>query len=59
MIREMEGGAAALGIPVKLGETPGQIESTPPAFGEHTDRVLEELGYGQQEIQQLRQEGVV
>ncbi|WP_319523816.1 CaiB/BaiF CoA-transferase family protein [uncultured Desulfosarcina sp.] len=59
MIREMEGGAAALGIPVKLGETPGRIDSAPPAFGEHTDRVLGELGYGQQEIQQLRQEGVV
>jgi len=59
MVREMKGGTAALGIPVKLDETPGLIESEPPAFGEHTDRVLEELGYGQQAIQQLRQDGVV
>ncbi|BBO78400.1 CoA transferase [Desulfosarcina widdelii] len=59
MIREMEGGTAALGIPVKFGETPGRIDSAPPTFGEHTDRVLENLGYGQQEIQKLRQEGVI
>jgi len=59
MIREREGRIAALGVAVKLGETPGGIDSPPAVFGEHTDRVLGELGYGPQEIQQLRQEGVV
>jgi crotonobetainyl-CoA:carnitine CoA-transferase CaiB-like acyl-CoA transferase len=59
MIREMEGTISALGVPVKLGETPGRLESAPPAFGEYTDRVLEELGYGGEEITLLRRQGVI
>jgi crotonobetainyl-CoA:carnitine CoA-transferase CaiB-like acyl-CoA transferase len=59
MTHEMEGGISTLGIPVKLGETPGRIDSAPPAFGEHTDQVLEELGYDKEKIARLRREGVV
>jgi formyl-CoA transferase len=31
-----------LGLPIKLGETPGSIRTPPPLLGEHTRRVLEE-----------------
>ncbi len=45
--------------PIKLSETPGSIRSGAPAFGEHTDAVLLDLGYDEQEIARLRQNGVV
>jgi crotonobetainyl-CoA:carnitine CoA-transferase CaiB-like acyl-CoA transferase len=48
-----------LGVPVKLSETPGGVHSAPPILGEHTDRVLSELGYDAPEIASLRHEGVV
>jgi crotonobetainyl-CoA:carnitine CoA-transferase CaiB-like acyl-CoA transferase len=48
-----------LGLPIKLSETPGSIESPPPKFGEHTDQVLSSLGYGVEAIARLRRRGDV
>jgi crotonobetainyl-CoA:carnitine CoA-transferase CaiB-like acyl-CoA transferase len=48
-----------LGIPVKLSRTPGAIDKPGPALGEHTDEVLHELGYGDDEVEQLKQAGAV
>ncbi len=33
-----------LGIPVKLSETPGAVRTPPPTLGEHTKKILTELG---------------
>jgi len=48
-----------LGVPVKMGATPGGVRSVPPAFGADTDRILEELGYRRAEIDKMREDGVV
>jgi crotonobetainyl-CoA:carnitine CoA-transferase CaiB-like acyl-CoA transferase len=48
-----------IGIPIKLSETPGQIRRVPPVLGEHTDEVLHEAGYTEEQIAQLRADGVV
>lgn len=49
-----------LGVPVKLGETPGAVRTPPPTLGEHTDRVLrEDLGLSEEEIEKLRDAGVI
>jgi crotonobetainyl-CoA:carnitine CoA-transferase CaiB-like acyl-CoA transferase len=45
--------------PVKLDGIPAQIARRAPTFGEHTDSVLDELGYTADEIEQLRTTGVV
>ncbi|MCO5145037.1 MAG: CoA transferase [Aquamicrobium sp.] len=43
MVVEMEG-YRGTGAPVKLSRTPASYRRLPPAFGEHTDEVLAEIG---------------
>lgn len=47
------------GIAIKLSETPGQIRQVGPSVGEHTDDVLQALGYDAERCQALRQAGTV
>jgi crotonobetainyl-CoA:carnitine CoA-transferase CaiB-like acyl-CoA transferase len=44
---------------VSLSATPGSIRTRPPTIGEHTDRILESLGYDAPAIAELRKKGVV
>lgn len=43
----------------RLSRTPGEIERPPPDFGEHTDEVLDALGYGPDERGRLRAAGII
>ena len=48
------------GIPVKLSETPGQIDTHAPRLGEHNEEIYcGLLGYDQQELSRLKEEGVI
>ncbi|HYE94444.1 MAG TPA: CoA transferase [Terriglobales bacterium] len=49
----------ALGIPVKLSETPGAVDRPAPLVGEHTAELLRTLGYSDDEQRTLRDAGVV
>ncbi len=47
-----------LGIPVKLGRTPGEPRRLPgPALGEHTEEVLRAAGYSEAEVAELLRTG--
>jgi crotonobetainyl-CoA:carnitine CoA-transferase CaiB-like acyl-CoA transferase len=45
--------------PVRLSRTPGGIRHRAPLVGEHTDEILQEIGFTAEEVDKLRQEGVV
>ena len=54
------GSIRALGVPVKLEDTPGAVRTAPPTLGQHTDEVLaRDLGLDSQEIAQLREKGAI
>ncbi len=48
-----------LGIPVKMGETPGSLRTLPVGFGENTREVLRELGYSEAAITDYQARGIV
>ena len=47
------------GIVPKLSATPGAIRTPAPTLGEHTDEVLEKLGFSAAEIGKLRQQKII
>lgn len=51
--------APVVAPPVSLSGTPPVIRRPPPTLGEHTDEVLRELRYSDEEIHRLRVQGVV
>ena len=53
------GRVRAPGIPVRLSGTPPSVRSHPPLLGEHTDQILEELGFTSAEVAKLRADGAV
>jgi formyl-CoA transferase len=54
------GSMKALGVPVKLSDTPGAIRTPPPTLGQHTDAVLQhDLGLSADAIATLRREQVI
>ncbi len=49
-----------LGLPVKLGRTPGEHGRLPgPALGEHTEEVLAQAGFAPERIAELMESGAV
>ena len=48
-----------LGVRVKLSRSPGAVRTPPPGFGESTRGVLAELGYSDEAIDRLAEQGVI
>jgi crotonobetainyl-CoA:carnitine CoA-transferase CaiB-like acyl-CoA transferase len=63
MVLEVEhpghGPVRMTGFPVKLAATPARLRRPAPRLGEHTEAVLEDLGYAPERIATLRSAGVV
>ena len=63
MVVELEhpevGTVRQVGVGTKLSETPGQVRTTTPAPGQHTDEVLTSLGLDADAIRGLRDRGAV
>jgi crotonobetainyl-CoA:carnitine CoA-transferase CaiB-like acyl-CoA transferase len=52
------GPTKALGLPVKFWATPGAVRRAAPLYGEHTEEVLREAGFSQEEIGRMLASGV-
>lgn len=50
----IRGKTRQIGLPVKLSETPGVIRGAAPAIGQDTEGILQELGYTESAIEELR-----
>ena len=48
-----------VGQPISLSRTPSKIVATPPEAGQHTDEVLKEFGFADNEIAALHQANAV
>ena len=63
MVVEIEHPAAGkinlLGNPVKLSDTPLEINLSPPLLGQHTDEILIEFGYSPEEIERFKRDGII
>lgn len=53
------GRVKAVGNPVKLSETAAVVHRGAPEAGEHTDEILRDLGYGEDDIRRLHAEAAV
>ena len=49
----VEGTIRALGIPVKLSDTPGEVRRPAPLLGQHTEEILRDAGFAEEEIRSL------
>lgn len=59
LVHESWGAYRQLGIAPKFSRTPGTLRSHAPELGEHTEAILQELGYAPEQIGELRRQGVV
>lgn len=63
MVREIQhpraGTVKVVGVPIKMSDSPDLIRTAPPMLGEHTNQVLNSIGYTDSQIAELRKEGVL
>lgn len=52
-------GYSGTGIAIKMGRTPGSVRSIPPGFGVNGREVLKEVGYKEEEISKLLENGTL
>jgi crotonobetainyl-CoA:carnitine CoA-transferase CaiB-like acyl-CoA transferase len=54
-----KGKVKQVGISIKLSDTPGSIRRLGPRKGEHTQEILQGLGYSKDEVAYLRKKGAI
>lgn len=59
VVHPTAGPLTLIGPVPKLSRTPAAIRRAPPLHGQHTAEILAELGYGEEEVDDLQQRGVI
>ena len=60
VVHEITGTVQVPGVPIKMSDTPGKIETPAPSLGQHTDEVMQnELKLSVNEVIKLKQEGII
>ena len=55
----IEDNAQALGSKVKLSNSENTIERRPPILGEHTEEILKDLGFTNEEIKEFKEKRII
>lgn len=58
-IHPVEGTIREVGFPVKFSATPASLRMPPPRYGEHTELILQDLGYDTAVINDFRNKGII
>jgi len=53
------GPVTQVGVAARMAATPGRVSGPAPRVGEHTEEILHELGYDDETIAELRDDGVI
>ena len=60
VVHQITGTVEVPGVPIKLSDTPGNVDAPAPSLGEHTTEVLTDvLKMSSDEVKSLRQNGVI
>mgnify|MGYP001619102169 CR=1 FL=1 len=46
-------------LTAKFEKTPGSVDSPPPRISEHTNEILRQLGYSEEETKKLKEQGII
>ena len=55
----LKGKAPVMGLPVKLSNFDNKIKKRPPLLGEHTEEILENLGFNRENIKEFRDKRII
>lgn len=53
------GKSPVMGLPVKLSNSENTIERRPPILGEHTEEILKDLGFTNEEIKEFKEKRII
>ena len=53
------GKSPVMGLPVKLSNSENTIERRPPILGEHTEEILKDLGFTDEEIKEFKEKRII
>ena len=59
VVSQERGPTQLVGQPVSLSRTDSSVRHPPPTYGQHTADVLGELGFGAEDIKQLKDDGII
>ncbi|MDE0636407.1 MAG: CaiB/BaiF CoA-transferase family protein [Candidatus Poribacteria bacterium] len=60
VMHQVTGVVEVPGVPIKLSDTPGDVDTPAPSLGEHTIEILTDvLKMSYEEVEELRQEGII
>lgn len=48
-----------IGFPIKMDRTPCRVNHPPPLFGQHTNEILKELNYSDEEVASLKKDNII